>query len=453
MKKIYLKYALALVGGLSILNSCVKEDEWSTPTIECNNKFAAPNKTLASFVAQAPAAGTGTYVVTGDQIFDGYVVSSDEQGNFYKTISIQDKPENPTVGLQIEVNKSSNFADFPVGAHVRINAKGLVLGYDRGVIKLGAVDPNYPIGRIPEVLIGRYMSGVCSGNGIEVVNLVPLELPSLDEAKKDKYMNTLVKVKNVQFSQGDLGKKYIDYESSGAGIDTDRNLTDITNGKAILRTAGFAKFGSTTLPTGSGDLTFVVSKYNTSYQMIIRSLADVKFTESRFTLNIIDFEGYTVNDNVLAPYHNVSLVGTNKWRVVTFSGNKYIQLSANNAGTVKNQFAVPVTFNGQNKLSFKTNAGYYNGETLKVYWSLNYNPANPTAATLNDITSLFDISKGLQPPSGTGANYEASFRPSGLKNLPVAADGAGFLIFEYSGSSVSNPIVTTTMQLDDINFL
>lgn len=455
MKKIYLKYAIALVGGLSVLNSCVKEDEWSTPPINCNNKFAAPNISLADFVAQSPASGAAPKKITTDMIFDAYVVSSDEQGNFYKTISFQDKPENPTVGLQIEVNKSSNFADLPVGSHIRINANGLVLGYDRGVIKLGAVDPDYPIGRVPEVLVGRYISGVCNGNGLEVVNLVPLQLPSLDEARKDKYINTLVKVQNVQFADSEQGKKYINYESAGAGVDTDRNIIDMTNGKAVLRTSGFAKFGATVLPTGSGELTFVVSKYNSSYQMIIRNLNDVKFTSPRFTLNIIDFENYTVNDNVIAPYSNVLLAGNGavKWRVVTFSNNKYIQVSANGTpGDLKNQFAVPVTFNGQNKLSFKTNAGYYNGETLKVYWSLNYNPANPTAATLNDITSLFDISKGIQPPVGTGANYEASFRSSGLKNLPGAATGTGYLIFEYTGKGTA-PIVSTTMQLDDINLL
>lgn len=126
MKNIYLKCALGLAVGLTVLNSCVKDDDYSVPPIECNNKYSAPTISLADFVNQAPA--TGVYKVTKDQVFDGYVVSSDEQGNFYKTISIQDKAENPTIGLQIEVDKSSNFANFPVGAHVRINANGLVLG-------------------------------------------------------------------------------------------------------------------------------------------------------------------------------------------------------------------------------------------------------------------------------------------------------------------------------------
>ncbi|MFP3813336.1 DUF5689 domain-containing protein, partial [Bacillus sp. SIMBA_005] len=92
----------------------VQKDEWDTPPINCENKFPEANTTMAAIKAMAPA--NGAVLITTDQIFDGYVVSSDENGNFYKTISFQDKPENPTVGLQIEVDKSSNYADYPVGA-------------------------------------------------------------------------------------------------------------------------------------------------------------------------------------------------------------------------------------------------------------------------------------------------------------------------------------------------
>ena len=157
--KKYFRTALAIAISTIAVSSCVNKDEWDTPPINCNNKFDAPNTTLAAFKALAPASG---YVlITDDQIFDGYIISSDENGNFYKTISFQDKPENPTAGLQIEVDKSSNYADFPVGTHIRINAKGLRVGTDRGAVKIGSVDPNYAIGRIPGALFSKYISGVC----------------------------------------------------------------------------------------------------------------------------------------------------------------------------------------------------------------------------------------------------------------------------------------------------
>lgn len=103
-------------------------------------------------ILQQKAPTSGTYKIPADGsavILDGYVVSSDENGNFYKTISFQDKHANPTVGLQIEVDKASNYTDFPAGSHIRIKANGLVLGWDRGTRKIGSVDPTYAIGRIP----------------------------------------------------------------------------------------------------------------------------------------------------------------------------------------------------------------------------------------------------------------------------------------------------------------
>ena len=429
------------------LTSCVQNDDWETPPINCENKFAATTTTMADFMALAPA--TGFLLINEDQIFDGYVISSDENGNFYKTISFQDSPANPTVGLQIEVNKSGNFADFPVGSHVRINAKGLRLGLDRGVIKIGAVDPNFAIGRVPEALLSRYVSGVCVGAGLDIQTMVPKPLGSLAEAKQNKYVNILVSVPNVQFTSVELGKQYLDY-TGGAGVDTDRNIEDVTGSSTIIRNSSFASYGSTLLPTGSGTLTFVVSKFNNEFQMLIRGLNDVKFDKDRIVLDIENFDSFaTSTDNFLPKYYNTSVIGTKKWYVQTFSNNKYIQISGLNAGAVKTQFAMPVNFNLKSKLSFKTNAGYYNGEVLKVYWSTDYNPVNPAAATLNDITSQFDISKGKQPGIPGANNYEDSFRASGIGSF--TATGNGFIIFEYNSSHPGGSGISTVMQLDAIN--
>lgn len=288
-----LKTVLMSAVIMGTFTSCVKEDDWSTPEILCNNRFDAPTISMADLAAKAPAlTGTNysaaTYKIPTDGpavIFDGYVVSSDENGNFYKTISFQDKIENPTIGMQIEIDKSSNYADFPVGAHIRIKANGLVLGWDRATLKLGSVDPTYAIGRIPSVLLNRYLSGVCNGNNrLDVVNLVPTVLPNLLKALDTKYINTLVQVPNVQFDEtlvAPTQKTYIEY-IAGVGQDTDRAIVDKGNNSTVLRSSGFSTFGSQLLPKESGDLTFVVSKYNANWQMIIRSLNDVNFKNPRF---------------------------------------------------------------------------------------------------------------------------------------------------------------------------
>lgn len=282
----YFKTVIFSVAIATTITSCVKNDDWETPPIVCNNRFDAPTISMADFAKLAPA--TGTYKIPADGaavIIDAYIVSSDEAGNFYKTISIQDKPENPTVGLSIEIDKGSNYVDFPAGSHVRLKLNGLVLGWDRGTRKIGSVDPQYAIGRIPSILFPRYIAGVCNGNGMEIVKLVPTKVNNLTDAKNEKYLNTLVTVPNVQFSNDEVTptpKAFVDY-IAGVGQDSDRGIVSKAGGTAVLRSSGFSTYGSQLLPTKSGDLTFVVSRYNANFQMYIRNLSDINFTQDRFT--------------------------------------------------------------------------------------------------------------------------------------------------------------------------
>lgn len=383
-----IKKYLNLVTGIAFvtisITSCVQKDEWEIPPIKCENKFSAPNTTMADVKAMAPTSGVT--LITTDQIFDGYVVSSDENGNFYKTISFQDKPENPTVGLQIEVDKSSNYADFPVGAHIRINAKGLRIGLDRGSVKLGSVDDDFPIGRIPGALVSRYISGVCNGNGLEVATLKPLDLATLKVAMDEKYINMLVKVPNVQFSAGELGKKYIDYVG-GAGVDTDRSIVDQSGNATVMRNSGFASFGSTIIPEGKGELTFVVSRYNSSWQMLIRSLNDVNFTGKRFF-----FDGF---DGALADnWETINVLGAQVWNIQQFGNPKPCAVmngfaSGNNANEDW-LVSKPISLNGftSASLSFETDVRYA-GNVLEVFVTDNYS-GNPSTTTWTALSATMD---------------------------------------------------------------
>ena len=106
-------------------------------------------------------------------------------------------------------------------------------------------------------------------------------------------------------------------------------------------------------------------------------------------------------------------------------------------------FLVPVNLTAASTFSFATNAGFHNGNVLKVYYTTDFVPGTQiTSATLVDITSSFAISPGL--PSG----YPASFTPSGVYNIPAGVTGNGFFVFEYVGNGTGGP--TTTMQIDNI---
>lgn len=463
-----MKKSFKFLGGILALvlstTSCVNDgfgrEDWDVPSLVCNNKFDAPTISLSDFVALAPSNGTIT--ITDDHIIEGYVISSDENGSFYKSISFQDSPENPKVGLQIEVNRSLNYADFPVGARIRIKAKGLVLGTDKGVIKLGYADAGYAIGRIPENSIGDYISIVCVDGKADIATLVPLELSDLSQAKSIQNINKLVSVSNVQFSDADiLGvdgvKTFINLSPKA---DTNRDLVDTNGGTAVLRTSQYASFGSQLLPTESGKITFVVSKYNTSYQMLIRSTKDIDFSNPRVDVapakggsaitylksgSKEDFSSFSkgAGSEEFPQYINDPVIGNRYWRVAEFKGNKYIEFGYGKTGAkpyARTLFAVPVDFDNMNGLSFKTKDAYNTGNVLKVYYSTDYT-ANAITPTLVDITSSFTIAVGAT------SGYASNFTDSGVWSKPSNLTGKGFIIFEYHGGG---SLPTTTMQIDDI---
>lgn len=457
--KKFLTLALSFTMTAAAVTSCVQEDEWDTPPIKCENRLGTPTNTMTDVVGMAP--NSGFTLIENDMIFDGYVVSSDEEGNFYKSIIIQDTPSNPSVGILLSVDQSNNYADFPIGTHIRINAKGLRVARDKGVVKLGSQDEDYSIGRIPGALLSRYVSGVCNGNSLDIQTITPRQLNDLSEITADM-VHTLVKVPNVQFALSEIyptQKAYVDFINS-EGQDTDRVLEDTSGNQTKIRTSGFAKFASDLLPKGQGSVTFVVSKYYNNYQMILRSLEDVQIEADgdrfdptppkggsaityagSFTEN---FSSYSNNTEDMPKYINDPLFGNRYWRVRSYSGNKYIQLNAYQAsGNIQTTFAVPVDFSAANSISFKTKYGYSNGAPIKVYLSTDYTAeGGVTAATLTDITSNFTF------PTGPSSGYGSSFTDSGAYSLPSNVTGNGFIIFEYTGGQGNG--ITTTVQIDDI---
>lgn len=415
------------------LISCVQKDEWETPPVNCLNRFADTTITLSDFRAQAPAAGY--ILIEEDQIFEGYVTSSDESGNFYKTISFQDKPENPTAALQIEVDRANNYADFPVGAHIKINAKGLRLGTDRGVVKIGSSDPVYDIGRIPGILLNRYISGVCDGNKLEIALIKPLELATLKLAHDEKYINMLVKVRDVQFATGEIGKKYLNY-NAGAGVDTDRNIVDQSGNASRIRNSGFARFGSDLLPEGKGSLTFVVSRYNVNWRMLIRNLNDIEFSGKRFFFD--GFEG-SLTDHWIP----VNVKGNQVWNIQQFGNPKPCAVMNGFAsGNNLNEdwlISKPFSLQGFSSatLSFETDVRY-NGHPLEVFITENYT-GNPST------TVWITLSATLDPNS---AQFN-TWTYSGDISLNAFVNKEIQIAFRYT----STPAAAATWELDNVKIV
>lgn len=457
IKKIQLTLIAAMV--LFTMNSCVKDDDWSLPPNNCSDEWQT-DLMMADLFTMVNEANGALLSFDEERIIEGYVVSSDSTGNFFKTVSIQNDLNNPTYGLQVEMDRTNLFNNFPNGSKIKINLKGLNVGYDRGVLKVGEnyVDAggNTRVGRMAEFKIDGHVARTC--DGIEMAT--PVVFNNLEEFFNNSVFNTLVTIKNIQFDDSELGTTYGDAVGSQT---LDKKLIDNTGKTLKLRNSGYASFAGDLIPEGSGSITVVVSAFThnpapspSDYQVYIRDTNDVQFNNPRFgdgggtsgeflSCLVEDFTSYSVENESFPKYENLAVTGARKWRVTDFGGNKYIQVSAFNAGSaVVSYFVVPVNFSEADTFSFKTKDGYYTGDPLKVYYSTNYVPGgNINNATLVDITNSFTIS------SGSTNGYAPDFTDSGDYSL-ASLSGNGVIVFAYEGSGSG---VTTTMQIDDIKII
>lgn len=450
-----LKISLGAAALVATQMSCINDDKWDAPEVICNNKFDAPTTTMAAVAALVPAAATGsgaayTFPVDGTAIiFDGYVVSSDAGGNFYKTISFQDSPTNPTVGFTVGINKSLNYADFPVGAHIRIKANGMKIGKSYGVITLGVADPDYTIGRIPESIISRYIAGVCDGNGLEIADVVPTEVTiSKLLTSGDKYINTLVKVKNVQFDDTEIGLKLMNTDASGAYIDTDRNIVDPT-GSTTIRTDGFFKATSYVIPNSKGEITFVASKYQSptstsvAYQNIIRSISDLNLSEVLPNKLFVEgFKDFTTNG-----WTTYSVSGAPVWNIAQY-GRPVPCAAMSGLGSVNEDWLVSksISLDGYTSASFSFDSdGNYAGNPLEVYVTTDtYTGGNPATLNWVKLNAAFDTVLTNFYPVGTpwAKSGDVSLTPYLNKNIRIA--------FKYTNSSSS---VASSWEIDNFKVI
>lgn len=464
MKNI-IKNSYIILITIGLFSSCVN-DTYDTPKLgDCVDPGLTKTKEVAQIyavainpVATPPSVIPNTPTYTADDIIEAYVISSDEGGNFYKSMYFQ--PTDGSKGFNLSIDEVNLYAkNFQPGKKVFLKMKGLAYGNptDFGVGLVFGAKPTeqYDVDRLPTLEYPKHLITSCNSVSEDaIVNKITLAQAVSGAA----FLNTLVEIDNVQFTGESAGETFDlvrtdDYDSST--FITGNGTTNLT-----IRTSRFANFAGYKMSSGKGKIRGVLTKYNSTYQIILRTERDVNMPNQRvdYQLPIVgnsiqylptfteNFESYatTTTGTIFPKYVNDAFKGGRYWDVKIFSSNKYIQMTAfNSGGTNKAYLAMPIAFTPGKKLSFKTKDGFYNGEVLKVYYSKDYVPGGDfSKATLVDITSSFAIA------NGTLSGYATNFTNSGFYTIPTSLTGNGFFIFEYSNAGRAQ--VTSTIQIDDI---
>ena len=92
--------------SLLILAACAPEDD-HTALETSRDLTVETNMDLSAVLGMHFQDPERLVTFDKDLVLEAYVVSSDEAGNFYKEMVVQDKPDNPTAGIIIKLNMSS----------------------------------------------------------------------------------------------------------------------------------------------------------------------------------------------------------------------------------------------------------------------------------------------------------------------------------------------------------
>ena len=468
------QYKTAIIMFLFIGISCVENTDFEVPDIT----ITEPNITANTTLLKVKEALQQEYFSNSKLVFtfpenennptyiEAFVVSSDATGNFYKKIIVQDKPENPTAGIEVLINKSGLSNLFSIGQKIYIKLNGLSISYDDGqseVIPLNTAPGKYSLGflqgdratEIPSTAIKNHFFRTAT-----IATIIPQKI-SLD-AITDATINIFVQLENAQFEISQLnksfaGEKYDEYDGF-------RYVFQCGLAQELrLQTSTFSSFKSTIIPDGQGKIDFILTKdYASEFLVgIVNAPSNIDFTNTtRCDPVFLNCDGNTVDGNIIlldenfeniknnshllnAGWQNINANGgSNIYKSKTKNGNRVVEMSA--YGTEENPLEVwlitpeiNLDATTNETLSFDTNNGYDNGKALKIFVSSDYT-GDVKTANWTQINAL--ISEG---PGGDFSNF---FTKSGNISLSCLS-GKVRIAFQYFGGDGA---VTTTVQIDNV---
>ncbi|MDC7995136.1 DUF5689 domain-containing protein [Altibacter sp. HG106] len=435
--------------------SCVADDDFDVPgTIIAEEPVIDGEVIQLGALAGKYEQEQGDFTYTdGDLYVEGYVVSNDQAGNFFEEIIIQDKPENPEVGLRVLVDVNPLFPKYEFGRKIFIKLDGLTLGISNGVLTLGIAGDRF-IEKIPSAL-----EPIVFTRSAEVAEIVPMNIsiedlgPLNDDDSEFRSTNLYVNIDNVQFAKNEAVTNNLTYASEPFDeFDGERTLESCASSEAIVfSTSTFADFSALTLPAGSGNVTGILTKNfeGEEFNIVVNSAADVNLVNEErcdplegFFFD--DFESYgDFGDVEAAGWSSQNVGGGNvEWILGNFDNNQYAQVSGFSSGEdpidvwlVTPDINMDGTANEQ--LTFDLEVAFDNGEILTVWYSTDYD-GDASTATWTQL--VVDIPSG--PSSGFGGF-------GNIGNIDVGfIDGTVNFGFFYQGA---DPGATTRYHVDNVS--
>ena len=272
-----IKYIL-IAAVCALFSSCMDGD-WDEPSLSTDlygNKNITEGIviTIAELIKKYPNVFASTdqnAEITEDIQIKARVTGNDLGGNLYKQIAIQDE----TGALIVAVNQNGMNGYLPEGQEILIDLKGLHIGGYRKQPELGAPYNGTSIGRMSKDIWQQHFKVMGGFQDINPNAIQPVEFTS--EFAKDYNNNCgkLVVLKDVHFSNAD-GKSTLTTGTATGGNYVNQTLKEFGS-NVVVRTSTYADFGAMVMPTGAVTLTGIATRYNNTWQILIRKTSDIKY--------------------------------------------------------------------------------------------------------------------------------------------------------------------------------
>ena len=446
-------FQIILIAIFFSLNSCVEDSDFDIPNVQITEPVITGNETSFQAVVaafqQAVNGGDDTVTFDTDIYISGYVISSDQSGNFFEELIIQDKADGTaSFGFRVDINVSSLYNTYQFGRKVYVKLQGLTFGESNGVYVIGKGED------LDQIQPYEYRDFIIRGS--EVADIQPKVTTLADLTSADE--NLYIQLDDVQFNRDVVGLTYAGEQSDQ--FDGFRNLESCGGSETIpLQTSTFSDFKSITVNPNRGSIKGIYSRdFRDDFSvLIINTPNDIMFnssercdpvileckgaTSTSVTIFEEDFQSIT-NESQLdgMGWTNVNVSGgSERYEESSFSGNTYLKISA--FGTSEDPLeawlvtpAINLDSTTQEELSFKVSANFETGKILTAFITDNYT-GDPTTTDWVELDANIPIGG-----SGFGDFVSSTINISCLSgNVRVA--------FKYLGAAGSTE---TRYHIDDI---
>ena len=288
MKRL-LNRSFILLALLGVLFTSCKKDNYDMPPIQ-----DLPIGRVYT-IEQILALESGS-VFNEDASVYGIITADEVSGNLYKAAFIQERATGKAIELYMKATSGVR-----IGDSIRVYLKGVTYALYNGLPQLSNFEPD--------------------GHIVILANDRPIQpaLASISDIKSGKYLAGLVRLEKVWFTEQATFANLNDY-GNRCLVDS---LNPVGNKDFVVRTSNYANFANDPLPSDTGNLVAIASKFGNTCQLLIRSANELEFEVynpvppvTPVTPGEVQSLPYTQSfESEFGSYMTYSVLGTQSWAI------------------------------------------------------------------------------------------------------------------------------------------